>query len=36
MKKNYKNDLREGLTKDYYENGVLKEERFYKNDKLEG
>ena len=28
--------LREGLRKDYYENGVLKDKRFYKNDKLEG
>ena len=28
--------MRVGLYKDYYENGVLKKEEFYKNGKLEG
>ena len=31
-----KNGIKEGVFKQYYEDGVLEIEAFYKNDKLEG
>ena len=36
MEGNYKDDKREGLFKEYYENGDLKSKGNYKDDKGEG
>jgi antitoxin component YwqK of YwqJK toxin-antitoxin module len=36
MEWNYKNGKREGISKLYYEGGMLEAERRYGNDKLEG